>query len=344
MKTSSLGFRVSIAVLVGLMIGCLVYAAHIGDPIVGDFWRPWVTAQSIIRRSSPYTVFGPGGQFPHEFPNLYPATVGVIVLPFLALRFWVAAAIFSAISTGLLAFGLSKEGYQRFPLFVALPFLIAAYSQQWSVIFSAAFLLPTLSFLYVAKPSIGLGMLVANSSRRAIVSATLGGVLILVISLLAIPSWPSEWIATISHYSRHMVSPIRMPGGIVALLALFKWRRPEARLIVAMALVPQNIAWYDSVPLLLVPSTMIQSLIMAMLSSTPATIEVLTHGGADKIIDLYPRGYDLALYVYLPAVLMVLMRPNVPTEATTTSARADFHLHSGDEGSRIQPADKQIPL
>ena len=317
MKTSNLSFRISISVLLGIFVGCVVYAAHIGDPIVGDFWRPWVTAQSIIHRSSPYTVFGAGGQFPQEFPNLYPATVGVILLPFLIVRFWVAAAIFSAICAGLLAFGLSKDGYQRFPLFVALPFWIAAYSQQWSVIFAAAFLLPSFSFLYVAKPSLGIGLLFANFSRRALLSAALGGTLILAVSLLAIPSWPAEWMETVRHYSRHMVSPIRMRGGIIALLALLKWRRPEARLIVAMALVPQNVAWYDSVPLLLVPSTMIQSLILAMLSSVPAAIEVLTHGGADRIIDLYPRGYDLALYVYLPAVVMVLLRPNVSTGSKT---------------------------
>lgn len=94
-------------------------------------------------------MFGPGRQFPGEFPNLYPATVGVILLPFLALRFWVAAAIFSAISAGVLAFGLSKDGYERFPLFVALPFWISAYSQQWSVVFAAAFLLDLALCVYL---------------------------------------------------------------------------------------------------------------------------------------------------------------------------------------------------
>lgn len=267
-----------------------------------------MTARSVLHGASPYGAFAQS--FPGEFPNLYPATAGVILLPFLVLPFWIAAALFTGISTALLAFAVSREGYQRFPIFLALPFWIAAYSHQWSILFAAAFLLPALSFLYLAKPSIGLGVLAARFSQRATISFLIGGAVVLGFSLIVLPHWPDEWISNVRLYSAHMKPPLLMPGGFIALLALFKWRRPEARLIVAMALIPQNIAWYDSVPLLLIPQTMLQSLLMAGLSSIPIAVEVLRHGGSDGVIDLYPRGYELALCFYLPAVAMVLRRPN----------------------------------
>jgi hypothetical protein len=43
--------------------------------------------------------------------------------------------------------------------------------------------------------------------------------------------------------------PLRWPGGALVLLTLFGWRRPEARLLIAMSPVPQYPTSYDYLPL-----------------------------------------------------------------------------------------------
>jgi hypothetical protein len=44
--------------------------------------------------------------------------------------------------------------------------------------------------------------------------------------------------------------------------------------------------------------------------SVPNILEVMTKGGADGVLDFWPRGYELAIFAYLPAIVMVLRRPN----------------------------------
>jgi hypothetical protein len=316
--------RYAVSITTGLIVGALVFLARHNQPINGDFWRPFVTAQSLFHGVSPYRIFGYTIQ---GFPNLYPATVGVILFPFLGLQFWVAASLFSGISAGLLAFGLSKDGYERFPLFVSLPFWIAAYSSQWSIISSAAFLLPALSWVYLAKPSIGLGLLVARWRESAVLWFVLVGAVIVLTSIILVPNWPTQWIESVRTNSAHMKAPITMPGGFIALLALKNWRDPKARLLVVMSLIPQNIAWYDSVPLYLIPGTMMQSLVLVGVSSLPIVMEVLRHGGSDGVIDLFPKGYELALCFYLPCVVMVLKSPTLdPTSWWNRSSNTEsFH-------------------
>lgn len=308
--TSRYRLRLAVSLALGVVTFALVAYAFHGSPPNGDFWRPWLGAKALLSGTTPYGLFSPGGPYPHEFPDLYPLVASVPLLPLMFLPFNMAAGAFSGISAAFLAWAITEKNFDRLPIFLSLPTVIALYSSQWSVIYSAAFILPVLSFLYVAKPTIGLAMLASRATRRGMVSFAVGASIMLALSLLIAPGWVGEWIATVRAHSGHMVSPVLQPGGFIALFALLRWKRPEARLIVALALVPQNIAWYDSVPLLLVPVTLMESLISTILMSVPIIVEVMTKGGADGIVDFWPRGYQLALFAYLPALIMVLRRPN----------------------------------
>jgi len=195
------------------------------------------------------------------------------------------------------------------PVFLSMPFLIAAHQAQWSPILAAGFCLPAAAWVFAAKPTIGLALLASTGSVRTFGIAVLGGITLFLISLLFVPTWPIEWLQNVRGQT-HMIAPVLRPGGFLALAALLRWRRPEARLIAALACVPQTIAWYDLVLLFLVASTLRESLILAITTSAPIAYEAM-FGLADGTFDLYPRSSLVLMAVaYLPAILIVLRRPN----------------------------------
>jgi hypothetical protein len=302
--------RAAIAVAIGTVAALLVFLAFRDSTGNGDFWRPFMGAQALLERTTPYSWFG-GSRFPNEFPDLYPLVASVPLVPLAWFPFPIAAAIWSGFSAGVLAFALTRDGYHRLVGFLSLPLIVAIHGGQYVVLMTAAFLIPSLSFFYAAKPTVGVSLLIARASKKAFIAAAVGGIVLFLISFVLSPSWAMEWIQVVRNNSGHMKPPLLQPGGFIALSALLKWRRPEARLIVLLSLVPQNIAWYDSVPLLIIPSSLTESVVQSFMISIPAIREILTHGGSDGVIDFWPRGFELALFAYLPALAMVLRRPNV---------------------------------
>lgn len=131
----------------------------------------------------------------------------------------------------------------------------------------------------------------------------------MLVSVAVRPSWVREWLATLSH-TGHMVVPIAHSGGVLLVLALLRWRRPEARLLLALACVPQTALPYEAVPLLLVPATLGESLMFVTLSYLAAWFWV--HLGP------YPQAFAsiptsvrlMVLFMYLPCLIMVLRRQN----------------------------------
>jgi hypothetical protein len=108
-----------------------------------------------------------------------------------------------------------------------------------------------------------------------------------------------------------MIAPITRPGGFLALAALLRWRRPEARLVAGMTLVPQTIGWWDLVLLLLVASTFRESLVLAVTTMAPLAYE-MAFGLGDGTLDVYPRSSLMLMAAsYIPATIIVLRRPNV---------------------------------
>jgi hypothetical protein len=53
------------------------------------------------------------------------------------------------------------------------------------------------------------------------------------------------------------------------LIALLRWRRPEARVLAALACVPQTMRFIDQLPLLAVAQSFRQSLLVSLLSYVP---------------------------------------------------------------------------
>jgi hypothetical protein len=163
---------------------------------------------------------------------------------------------------------------------------------------------------------------VAKPNRWAIY----GGVLLLAAAFIVQPHWVESWRGALAGASMERakgyfyVAPVVMPGGFVALAALARWRRVEARVIVAMACVPHTILLYEAVPLFLVPRTLREAELLVFLSYV--VLALLPHTSSfTNDLDVSARWITLLLYI--PATLMVLRRPNEgPVPAWLESAIA----------------------
>jgi hypothetical protein len=136
----------------------------------------------------------------------------------------------------------------------------------------------------------------------------IGGLALLAISLAVSPTWPVRWAESV-RASVH-VSPIRSPGGVILLLALIRWRRPEARLLAVLACVPQIIGLYDTLPLFLIPRTRWQGYALAGLSYIAAFGQVAAAPrlpGMTLEATLAARWPFIFFCLYLPALVMVLL-------------------------------------
>jgi hypothetical protein len=302
--------RLLVAAVIATIAMSLPLRAPRTDPgRITDLGQAWFSASAILHHADPYKLIGPTGIYHHEYPLLYPLTAAIAILPLGLLSETTAAAVFVWISTALLVYAITARGWHRLPVLLSLPFLTAAYQAQWSPILAAGFCLPALAWIFAAKPSIGLALLAATDSIRTLKIAVLGGLALGLIALGFVPQWPAEWLKNIRGID-YMVVPVLRTWGFIVLLALLRWRRPEARLIVALACVPQTITWYDMVVLLLVASTFRESLFVALMATSPMIYEML-FGLGDGTLDLYPRSnLVLMVAVYVPAIVIVLRRPN----------------------------------
>jgi hypothetical protein len=156
----------------------------------------------------------------------------------------------------------------------------------------------------VLKPNIGLAATLAKPTRIGI----LGGAALLIGTLVIQPTWPRQWLDNLHSMPPHP-APIFIPGGALILVAALRWRRPEARLLVTMACVPQLMYFADQLPLWLVPRTRRETLLLSATSIVAWAAALLIIIPADGSPALTGAPYVL-VGVYLPAVVMVLRRPN----------------------------------
>jgi hypothetical protein len=100
------------------------------------------------------------------------------------------------------------------------------------------------------------------------------------------------------------------PGGPLLLATLVRWRRPEARLIAALACTPLTPTFYDPVLLFLVTRTFREALVLTV--CTFALFFIVAFAGPIRTATQWERLVATASIwvIYLPCVIMVLRRPN----------------------------------
>jgi hypothetical protein len=253
--------RVAIAAVIGIAATLLAYAFLSRPGSGGDYFFVWSATRALFAGQNPYHVIAAGPENPGNDVLLYPLPALLIVAPFAWLPLAASGAAFLGVSSALLAFAITRDGYHRLPIFMSAPFVMAVSLGQWSPLVTAAALEANLGFVFAAKPNLGLGAWLYRPNVRSIVFAAL----LTIASLLVAPTWPIDWYHNISSRPEKL-SPIRTLAGPLLLLGLIRWRRAEARLLVAMACIPQALFFYDQLALGLIPRTLRQSLLLSLAS------------------------------------------------------------------------------
>jgi len=303
--TSRLRLLVSLAL--GLLAGLISHFFAVTQGKPRDFLHMWLAARAFLHGQDPYVAV-PG--VPYPLPGIIAATPFAIVPTAPG-----ANGIFMVVSATLFAWVLLGNGTGAWLGFFSAGMLYAVEVVQWTPLHAAAFGLAPLGVFLIVKPHTGLPIFLARPSWWAA-----GGGLACAAAAFAIdPAWLTHWRASMALGGQHLgtsptgfpyAAPVLFPGGFVALLALTRWRRPEARLLTALACVPQSLFMYDTVALALVPRGLRESAVYTALSYVvlayliqarpwPSYQQMALEGG---------RMYTLLLYV--PLTLMVLRRPN----------------------------------
>ena len=293
------------ATIIGLAAGAVSFALF---PIThgADFAQFHYHARAWLAGRDPYLGGYPIMRTTRVVPEpfFYPFPTLLAIAPFAWLPLPVATAAFVALSSGLLGYVVLRRAPHQLPLFLGAGFIVALGLGQWTPIVTATFVLPAIAWLAVLKPNVGLAVTVAKPSRLGV----LGGAALLVLTLAIQPTWPAEWLRNLRSMPGHP-TPLLTPGGFLLLLALLRWRRSEARLVAAMALVPQLMYFCDQLPLWLVPRTRRESMVLSATSLIAWLAAMVLSARADRQPAFNSTWFVLA-GVYLPTLLMVLRRPN----------------------------------
>jgi hypothetical protein len=272
-----------IGIVTGVYCWFLMFSLHLG---AADFDSAIRAARALLAHQNPYA----------SGLQLYPLPAAFAGFPFLPLKPEIAAGIFYGTSSALLAFGLTRSGYERLLIFLAYPFWAALLTAQWLPLLMAGSFFPLLLPATLAKPQIGLPVLLTHPTKRGIIVC----VLIFLASIAFMPTWPKYWFLQLHQYNHFF--PILIFPGWLLVLALLQYRDRDSWLLFLMACTPQR--WfYDAFVLWLIPKSRREILVTVLISwgagiwrwyRTPYTYSQV--------------GFWMVLFLYLPMLCVVLWR------------------------------------
>jgi len=305
--------RVAISVAAGLVASLLIalrFRSGGAYLYALDFTPHWRAADAMIRGYSPYVVINAfSSAYPFGAGYLYVLPAAVFLMPFGYLPPQIAATIFEGIAIAVFAYALMRDGYWRLPLLGSAPLYYGLVSGQTVPLVTAAFLLPWLGWLAPMKHTIGLAGAAFTLSKRYV----LGAAAIMLVSVLIWPWWPAQWWAErLDVFEKYYQIPLLLTGGVVLVAAVLRWRRPEARTLLAMGCLPQTMFYYDQLPLTLIARNYREAVWVAAGSWIGPLLGVLLIGVAPvPRADLFRRNSAIILFCcYLPSLIVVLTRPN----------------------------------
>jgi hypothetical protein len=313
-KSPTIGVRAAIAVVVAVVAFTLVIVRLRGAPYAyaGDFTWHWRAGKAMLDGVSPYRAINTLPYYPYNSGYYYLLPTAVIAAPFAMMSPHFAAALFVGCSLGLLGFALTRDGYWRLPVLASFPAVWCIFSGQVVALATASILLPALWCLWPLKYTLGAAGAAYQLSARYLVL----GLALVGLTIIVFPWWPREWVAELAdNNGRYYRVPLLVPGGVLLLTTLLRWRRPEARLIAAMACMPQTMLYYDQLPLVLAANCYRQALWVSIGSYAAPFVAMAIYGTAAVDLRLLVgRNAPLILVCYYaPVAIMVLLRPNVGT-------------------------------
>jgi hypothetical protein len=309
--TLRLAAPVRFPITVGLAAGLLCWLTfRLAPGTASDLDQSLIAARALLAGENPYVVAGRGSFF---YPLIYPLPAVLLITPLAPLPLEIARAVFAGVSAAVFTFAAFRYGRGLPQAILSACFLKAVIQGQFSPLLVAAAGLPLLGAVWPAKPAIAFAVAAGHASRRALIAAAA----MLLVSVLIRPTWIVEWVSSVREYNI-AVAPIQQPGGFLLLAALWRWRRPEARLLAALSCAPHTIAFYDELPLFLIPRTKWEGYALAALSLLAAFIAGWLHPrwiGTPLEVNLAARWPIMFVCLYLPALVMVLRPPEHPEPA-----------------------------
>ena len=302
--------RIVVALVIALIAASMNYFVPSGPRSASDFTPLWHGAKALLAGADPYLLIGPHRTIDLPSAVNYPAPALLLVSPLTVLPEVLAGTVFIFISSGLLAFGATRSGWQLLPIFPSIVFMTAARIGQWSIIMTAAVFIPLVAFVAAAKPTASLPAVGSSSERKTYIAAATGLVVLTLISLAILPSWPAHWMSVVQG-SDYFTPPILSLRGAAIALVLLRWRREEAWLVFIAACMPQTWYPYNGLILFAVAETYTEASFLSLLSSAAWLVCYQYFVGEFRAPDTrFAMQSFLIAFGYLPAVILVLQRPN----------------------------------
>ena len=302
-----------LTIAAGLLSGFRAALWVTGEAKSRDIDQTWHAARALFAGRNPYAEIGPGLSFDWPAYFFYPIHAPLAIAPLALVSRPVAGILFAAIASALFVWAATGRSLAPAVVITSASAAFAAEAVQWSPLLGAAYGIPWLGIFLCAKPTIGAAIFVARPSRWGVIGAVALGA----VGLLLLPTWPADWLAAARHTSlvtpggTPYLAPLLTPGGAFAALMILRWRRPEARLVLALACVPQTPLLYETVPLFLVPQTIIEGGILWLGSWLVALWQSLGGPYSTDLERFTTSGRAIGWLLYLPCVVFVLRRPNV---------------------------------
>ena len=241
-----------------------------------------------------------------KYPLFYPLPAVLVAVPFTALPITLARPAFDIAVGWFFAYALWRHAPYTLLAVLSGAYIFAMRAGQTTPLVVASSLIPVLGFLLTVKPNTGLACWIAHPSRAAVI----GGLALFALTLVLLPSWPLDWWAAIQQRSQHIRSPMLRPFGWVLLLAALRWRTPGGRLLLASAIIPQNTLPHELLPLVLIPGNAVEMAVFVVGSWIAVAFTSVGQEHASSLPGLVTEVWPLLLLsVYLPALFMVLRRP-----------------------------------
>jgi len=292
---------VSVILIAAIVGGTIAWLSMDGSGLAKDFTLPWTAARHVLAGRDPYAAMRPTGVYPFNVPFYYPLPAALLAVPFTVLPVSVAGVVFVALSFGVAAAALAREGRARVLVLLGFPAVMAATLGQWSPLLLAATVVPALQIVMPVKPTLGAAVFVSRPSRIGLIAA----VAIVAVSFLVMPGWVGAWRAAVATAWSTYTPPVRWGGGagVALLLPLIWWRDRDARLLAVMALAPQLPLFYDQLLVHGVARTRREAWILVAMSWVGGLAWSI-QGSAQQGGERPARGLIL-LTIYVPAAILI---------------------------------------
>jgi hypothetical protein len=252
----------------------------------------------------------------------------LLLVPFTAFPLELARPVFDILVGWAFAYALWRyRGPHALLALMSGAYLFAVWHGQMTPLMVTASLIPAAGFLLAVRPNTSVALWLARPSWKTL----LGMAGFLALTLVAWPSWPTDWVVTAPLDLSPWLPPIFRPFGALLLIAALRWNLPAGRLLLAMAFLPQTALPYELVPLALIPTSrreMAVYLIGSWIAVADAAGALQLLGGAGWTM----TGWPVTLCaVYFPMVYLVLRRPGSKGGAWIGKERRRAHRLPDDQ-------------